>query len=125
MIRRPPRSTLFPYTTLFRSDLERIRRSQRHLLALINDVLNFARLEAGRVSYDLAPVPLGEVLATVLALVEGQLAARGLTVDQQGCAAEAVALADREKLVQIVLNLFSNAIKFTAPGGRVTVACDT
>ena len=100
--------------------LARVQKAQRHLLAVINDVLNFARIEAGRIEYDLRPVALHEVVQDVLQLVESQAAARGLvlatTFDTSG-ATPIVAHADREKLGQVLLNLLSNAAKFTPPHG--------
>jgi len=105
-------------------DLQRVRRSQQNLLSLINDVLNFARLEAGGVSYEIAPVVLREVVESVLAGVEPQAAAKGLTLERPACPEDVVALADRDKLGQIVVNLLSNATKFTGSGGRITVTCE-
>jgi PAS domain S-box-containing protein len=100
--------------------LDRIRRSQLHLLRLINDVLNLARIEAGRIEYDIRSVSLADVVTTVMPMVAPQLAAKGVTsralLDGAG-----LVRADREKLEQIVLNLLTNAAKFTESGGTVTV----
>ena len=100
--------------------LDRIHRSQLHLLRLINDVLNLARIEAGRVDYKIRSIALADVVATVMPMVEPQLAAKGVTslalLDGAG-----LVRADREKLEQIVLNLLTNAAKFTQRGGTVTV----
>ena len=103
--------------------LERIQRSQRHLLGLINGVLNYSRVEAGAVHYEIADVPLDETLATCEALVAPQLRSKGLTLLNAECPPRATVRADREKLQQIVLNLLSNAVKFTASGGSVEIAC--
>jgi PAS domain S-box-containing protein len=113
-----------PVTAAQVDDLRRIRASQQHLLGLINSVLNFAKLEAGRVHYDLADVPLGPAVAAVEALVAPQVRARGLAYEFPGCDAALTARADAEKLRQIVLNLLSNAVKFTQPGGRIAVTCE-
>jgi signal transduction histidine kinase len=105
--------------------LARIQSSQQHLLGLINAVLNYARLEAGRVQYDLEPVLLADALREVEALMAGQAHAKGLTltaVDVAACAG-LTAVADREKLRQVLLNLLSNAVKFTDAGGRVSMDC--
>jgi PAS domain S-box-containing protein len=117
-----------PVTEAQRADLARIQRSQRHLLGLINGVLNYARVEAGAVHYDVADVDLGEVLSACEALTAPQVRARGLVFEAAGGAGgpDARSLtvrADAEKLQQVLLNLLSNAVKFTEPGGRVRVAC--
>ena len=109
-----------PVTAEQRDALGRIRRSEQHLLALINDVLNFAKVEAGRVQYDLEPVTLQEVAADVVSMIEPQVAAKGLVCEVR-VAPDTVVRADREKLRQILLNLLSNAVKFTEAGGRLTV----
>jgi signal transduction histidine kinase len=109
-----------------RDALARVDRAQRHLLGLINDVLNYARVEAGRVEYDLAPVQVRDVLTDVLPMIEGQLGGKSLSLETrlpEHDATDAIHVwADRDKLGQIVLNLLSNAVKFTPVGGRITVA---
>jgi len=112
-----------PVTGAQREALRRMQTSQRHLLGLINGVLNYARVEAGTVPYDLGAVALDEVLATSEALVAPQMRSRGLTLDFPGCERGVTVWADREKVQQIVLNLLSNAIKFTEPGGTVRLSC--
>ena len=109
-----------PITDAQREALGRIDRAQRHLLRLINDVLNLSRIEAGRVEYAIERVALAEVLNSILPMVEPQVAARGLTL-QTEVPGELTAKADREKVQQILLNLLSNAIKFTEPGGSIRV----
>jgi PAS domain S-box-containing protein len=111
-----------PVTAEQQADLERIRRAQQHLLGLINDVLNFAKLEAGRIEFNLREVGLDEVLASVEALTAPQAAAAGLTCVRTSSNAVR-AVADPDKLEQVLLNLISNAIKFTAPGGSVELDC--
>ncbi|MBV9880093.1 MAG: hypothetical protein JO180_06325, partial [Gemmatirosa sp.] len=114
-----------PVTPEQHADIERIQRSQRHLLGLINGVLNYARLESGRVHYDIEDVPLDDVLATCEALTAPQMRAKGLALDFPGCDPTLAVRADREKVQQIVLNLLTNAVKFTDPGGRVTLTAAT
>jgi PAS domain S-box-containing protein len=104
-------------------DLERIRRSQQHLLAIINDVLNFSRVEAGRVSYQIEPVAVGPIVEAVIAMLHPQANAKGLVVSSSACASMGDVLADAAKLQQILLNLLSNAVKFTSTGGTVKVTC--
>jgi len=100
-----------------------VRRSQEHLLRIINDLLNYSRIEAGHVEYQREPVPLFDVVETVVPMIEPQAAMKGLALDQLPCDTSLVAVADRVKVEQIVLNLLSNAVKFTPAGGRVTVRC--
>jgi signal transduction histidine kinase len=119
-----------PVTEAQRQDLERLRRANQHLTGLVTDVLSFARLEAGQVEYHLADTELGPLVADVEALVGPQLAAKGLAFEHDGCAPDTpdrphAARADVEKVRQILLNLLTNAIKFTEPGGRVALACAT
>ena len=113
-----------PVTPAQLADLARIQHSQQHLLGLINSVLNYAKLEAGRVAYDLADVPLGAAVAAVEALVAPQMRAEGVEYEFPSCDPALAARADAEKLRQIVLNLLSNAIKFTPAGGRISVLCE-
>jgi signal transduction histidine kinase len=117
-----------PVAPAHRDYLDRLQRSQQHLLGLINSVLNYAKLEAGRVTFDLAPVPAAELLAAVESLVAPLAAAKGLAysahVEPAAGGGPLVARADREKAVQVLLNLVSNAVKFTAPGGRVALAAE-
>ena len=112
-----------PVTDAQREALERIQRSQKHLLGLINEVLNYARLETATVRYDLAEVGVAGVVAAVESLVLPQARARRLTVAHDACDPALAVVADEEKLRQILLNLLSNAVKFTAPGGRITIGC--
>ena len=99
----------------------RIRRSQRHLLGLINSVLSFARIEAGHVDYEIRPVTVAELLASAEPLIMPQLALRPLEYRFVAPDPALVVKADAEKVTQILLNLVSNAAKFTLPGGSVTV----
>ena len=112
-----------PVTDAQRVDLARIRKSQAYLLGLINQVLNYARVEAGVVHYDCEPVSMQAVLTTCEALTLPQAQTHGLTLERLPCDTTLIVRADQEKVQQIVLNLLSNAIKFTDAGGRVTVGC--
>jgi PAS domain S-box-containing protein len=106
-----------------REALERITRSQRHLLRLVNEVLNLARIESGRVDYAVDDVPIDAVIASVTPMVEPQIAAGDLTFGTS-VAPGTVARADRDKLQQVLINLLTNAIKFTPAGGRVSIDAD-
>ncbi len=101
--------------------LDRIRRSQRHLLGIVNDLLNFSRAEAGRLAYDIAPLPVAETVDAVVGMVAPQAEARGVALEHRPLPAHAVALGDRTKVEQVLLNLLSNALKFTPAGGSIRV----
>jgi PAS domain S-box-containing protein len=106
-----------------REYLARIRASQQHLLGIITDLLNYSRIEAGQITYDMAHAPLDDAVRSVLTMVGPQAAAKGLALVHRPSPLAPAAWADRHKLEQIVLNLLSNAVKFTPAGGRVDVAC--
>lgn len=106
-----------------REALQRIQRSERHLLGLIESVLSFARIEAGTVRFDVRKVSTSELVSTAEALVEPQLRSRGLAIEMIDCTEPRWVAADPEKARQILLNLLSNAMKFTASGGKLTIAC--
>ena len=112
-----------PLTEQQRHDLERIRRSQRHLLGLINGVLNYARVEAGTVQYNIEPVVVANVLTSCEELTGPQMRAKGLTYRILDCDPALRARADFEKVEQVLINLLTNALKFTDSGGSVTVSC--
>ena len=109
-----------PITPAQAEALGRVTRSQQHLLRLINDILNLARIESGRVDYDLQTVSLNDIVMATIPMIEPQLAAKGLRYDVD-VPLELKAAADREKLEQILLNLLSNAAKFTHHGGSLRI----
>ncbi|MDQ2889786.1 MAG: PAS domain-containing sensor histidine kinase [Gemmatimonadota bacterium] len=112
-----------PVTEAQLEDLARITRSQQHLLGLINDLLNMARLDAGKVSYDIADIPLSAAMDRVEELILPQLTARGLKYARAACDPALCVRADAEKLRQVLVNVLSNATKYTDTGS-VTVECD-
>jgi PAS domain S-box-containing protein len=103
--------------------LSRIRGSQQHLLGIITDLLNYSKIEAGQLSYDLAAIPMQSVLDAVVPLVAPQAKAKEISLTSEPCANDIVAHADRTKTEQIVLNLLSNAVKFTPSRGSVSIRC--
>ena len=113
-----------PLTEEQTTDLARIQRSQQHLLSLINDVLNFSRLEAGAVTYDIAPVPLGAVMDAAASMIHPQVHSKNITFSLDPCPHTLIVRADASKLEQILLNLLSNAVKFTQAGGQVSLSCE-
>jgi|SRR5690242_2256764 len=100
--------------------LSRVIRSQRHLLRLINDLLNLARIEAGRIDYELKVFSLSDVVNAVQQMTEPQFVLRQLRSVVE-VPADLQAYADKEKVEQILLNLLSNAAKFADAGGAVTL----
>ncbi len=104
-------------------DLQRIKRSQQHLLGIINDILNFSRMEAGQITYEYSKVPVSSVIESVGHMIEPQMLTKNLELAVGECPPDAVAWADKSKFEQILLNLLSNAVKFTNEGA-VTVVCD-
>lgn len=104
-----------------KADLDRIKRSQQHLLGIINDILNFTRLEATEVQFDIIDVPLRALIADIDAVV-GALA-RTKSVNYQCDLPDSNVLTriDPDKLRQIMINLLSNAVKFTPEGGYIRV----
>lgn len=103
--------------------LERIRKSQQHLLGIISDLLNFTRIEAGHLNYESGPISLSSVVEAVTLMVATPAAAKGIKLRTESSPVDCVAAGDRVRVDQIVLNLLSNAIKYTPAGGRVTVKC--
>ena len=104
-------------------DLGRIKRAAAYLLRLINDILTIARLEGAR-PLNLIALPVNQVLAEVDSLCALQAKARGLALRIIPSESEILVAADAERFQQILLNLITNAIKFTGKGGSVEVACD-
>ncbi len=101
-----------------------VLKAGRHLLQLINEVLDLSGIEAGRLTLSLEPVALEEVVEETVALVAPLVASSDLQlqVDTGGLAGDGHANADRNRLKQILLNLLSNAIKYNRPGGSVDIS---
>jgi signal transduction histidine kinase len=113
-----------PLTDKMRDQVGRIRMSAKHLLGLVNDILDLAKVEAGRLSVSSEPASASGTIAAALALIQPQAAARGLELTVVPVVEPApVYLGDDERVRQVLVNLLSNAVKFTAPGGTITVKC--
>jgi PAS domain S-box-containing protein len=107
-----------------RESLEHILKGGRHLLELINEVLDIARIEAGRLAISLEPVPLTGVMQEVLDLITPLAAKANVHVRAESAGhPERYILVDRQRTKQVLLNLLSNAVKYNHPGGAVTLAC--
>jgi signal transduction histidine kinase len=106
-----------------REALERIQRSQRHLLAMINDLLNLAEVDAGRVRYSIEHLPVAPALAEMAALLTPVAGTNGVAIAVRPLDGDEAlhVQADPEKLQQILLNVVSNAIKYSTHGGRITI----
>ena len=113
-----------PVTEEQLADLEKIRRSQVTLMGLINDLLSFAKLESGSVQYEVSDIVADEALTTASEFVEVQLRTKGVRFVHVPCDTDVIFRGDPEKVQQILLNLLSNAMKFTDRGGSVTVSCE-
>lgn len=103
-------------------DLRRIKRSQRALLSLIDDVLSVSRIESGHLEYRIGPVVVRDVVAEVESLLAAQARAKEQHLDVASCPTY-VALGDPDRVRQILTNLVTNAIKFTDRHGAIEIAC--
>ncbi|HEY0038605.1 MAG TPA: ATP-binding protein, partial [Longimicrobium sp.] len=103
--------------------VQHILKAGRHLLNLINEVLEIARIEAGRHNLSLEPVRVAPLLDEALGLVRPMAAQWGVTLRPAVCPPDAFVRADRQRLAQVMLNLLSNAIKYNRPGGFVQITC--
>lgn len=103
-------------------NVEHISRAGRHLLDLINEVLDVVRIEAGALSLSLEPVDVGEVVTDSLDLVRTSAAGRGIALRAPDRLNGARVIADRQRLKQVLVNLLSNAVKYNRDGGEVLVS---
>jgi signal transduction histidine kinase len=106
-----------------KSILKRIESNERHLLAIINDLLDFARVDARRVELRITPLPIRDIRLAVDPVCRPQIDEKALAYGWQPGADQLVVRADREKVRQIVVNLVTNACKFTPRGGSIDVSC--
>jgi PAS domain S-box-containing protein len=132
---RQPLNAIRGYVDLWRSgsrgelpaslhgDLERLSRNQEHLTALIEDLLSFTRLEVGRLTVERVVVPIAAMFASLEAMVRPQMDLRGLHFDYERCDPSLAALGDEDRVLQVCLNLLTNAMRATPAGGRVSLGC--
>jgi signal transduction histidine kinase len=109
----------------FIPDLEKINAAAKHQLSLINDILDLSKVEAGRMELELADFDLHAAIGNALTLVRERAARRGIAL---GCTLDSSTgsiRADERKVKQVLLNLLSNALKFTQEGGRIDVRAAT
>jgi len=112
-----------PATDSQKASLKQILNAGWYLLRLINEILDLAVVESGKLSISVEPVSLPEVLAECQAMVTPLAQKRGLRLVFRDLDTERFVLADRMRLKQVILNLLSNAIKYNRPAGKVTVSC--
>ncbi len=113
-----------PVTDQQKEAIARIRRSQQHLLGIVNDILTFAKTETGRIPLQLEPTPVASAVESAHFLIQPMFEAFDIHFNSDGIDPELSVVADRERLLQILVNLFSNAAKFSARGGPVTVTAE-
>jgi PAS domain S-box-containing protein len=112
-----------PPTPSQRASIDQILRAGWHLLELINEVLDLAKIESGQVSISPEPVSLSDALRECASMIEPQAQQRGIRVSFPHVDARCHVHADRTRLKQILINLLSNAIKYNRPQGAVEVGC--
>lgn len=111
-----------PVTDTMRDNIGRIRVSAVHLLGLVNDILDLAKVEAGRLQVNSGPASAAGTVAAAIALIQPQAAARGLELTVVPAPdTSPIYRGDDERVRQILVNLLSNAVKFTSPGGKISV----
>jgi PAS domain S-box-containing protein len=106
-----------------RSDLNSVKSASEELVRLLNDILDFARLESGASKIQLASLSVEAALARAEALVIPKLAEAQLSYSRIGCGADLYLRAQADRLQQVLLNLLTNAIKFTPAHGIITIEC--
>jgi signal transduction histidine kinase len=123
-----------PLTEEQSAQIARIRVSTVHLLTLVNEVLDLAKIESGTLRVDVGEVPAGDTMNAALSLLAPQAVAKGVTISERCTGAceghevseggEARYIGDPDRVRQILTNLIGNAVKFTNAGGSVAVSCE-
>jgi signal transduction histidine kinase len=133
---RTPLGAIGGYATLLEEEIHgpllgeqrecvgRIKHNQMHLLRLVNELLDLAKIESGQFSLKLAAIPVQQTLDSVLAMIEPELRTKGLRLEVRSGDPAILFHADGARVEQIVLNLLSNAVKFTPAGGIVTITAE-
>lgn len=106
-----------------REGVDHILKGGRHLLSLINEVLDIARIEAGKLSISPEPVLVADIVRTAVDLIRPQAAGRSIEIVETA-PSDRYVIADRQRLQQVLLNLLSNAVKYNRESGTVSIACD-
>jgi signal transduction histidine kinase len=108
-----------------RHHVNRVRASSRHLLSLINDVLDLAKIEAGHMIVEQRKMNVRSTIADAVTLLALQAADKGVTLDDRCTGTELTCVGDPDRVRQVLANLLSNAVKFTETGGAILVRCGT
>jgi signal transduction histidine kinase len=114
-----------PVTPEQQLDLERIKKSHAYLLGLIEDVLNFVKLDAHQTEFHARDVLVDAIVRDVETFLAPQMKTAGIAYSYRGCDSDLSVCADPDKTQQILVNLLTNAVKFTQPPGSVTVSCES
>jgi len=112
-----------PVTERQHADFMRVKTNQQHLALLITEILNFVQVGSGRFTYSVTDVAACEAMQYAIELIEPLFGQKSISFDGITGDASIVARADRARVTQILVNLFSNAIKFTPPGGHIGASC--
>jgi PAS domain S-box-containing protein len=113
-------------TEIQRLRVNHITTAGHHLLKLINEVLDISRIESGNLQLSLEPVSIADVLRETLDLMRPLATQRLIELSAASCSdTSSFVLADRQRLIQVILNLVANALKYTPEGGVVTVSCSS
>ncbi|HEV8410330.1 MAG TPA: PAS domain S-box protein [Gemmatimonadaceae bacterium] len=110
-------------TTTQKASIDQILQAGWYLLELINEILDLAVIESGKLTLSLEPVALADVMLECQDMVAPQALKHGVTTNFIACETPFIVHADRTRLKQVLINLLSNAIKYNRPGGTVTVDC--
>lgn len=115
-----------PITSAQKAQLDRIRASGNHLTELVGEILDLAKIEAGRMSVEEQVASVGDVADAALALIRPQAATKGVELGSaaNGNGSSPTFIGDPQRVQQILTNLLSNAVKFTPGGGQVSVHCN-
>jgi len=114
-----------PLTAGQKKYLERLTASSGHLIGLIDNILDLSRVESGRMTLNRESIAAQRSIAGAVALIEPQAGSAGVKIETECLDAGSLYLGDEDRVRQILVILLSNAVKFTEPGGTITVSCGT